>query len=115
MSEDIHDGHSHDCGCDHEESTITLTLDDGAEVECSVLTIFPIGDKEYIALLPEDDDYVLFYQFLLDGEDPVLELIEDDDEYNMVIETFDAILDEEDFEYDDEDFDDDEEDDLDED
>lgn len=35
-----------------EEMTVTLTLDDGTELECVVLTIFEAGEKEYIALLP---------------------------------------------------------------
>ena len=35
-----------------EEMTVTLTLDDGREIECVVLTIFPAGGKDYIALLP---------------------------------------------------------------
>ena len=38
-----------------EEMTVTLTLDDGREIECVVLTIFPAGGKDYIALLPMDD------------------------------------------------------------
>ena len=37
-----------------EEMTVTLTLDDGTELECVVLTIFEAADKEYIALLPLD-------------------------------------------------------------
>ena len=36
------------------EMTVTLTLDDGTELECVVLTIFEAADKEYIALLPLD-------------------------------------------------------------
>lgn len=35
-----------------EQTTVTLTLEDDTEVECMVLTIFPAGDREYIALLP---------------------------------------------------------------
>ena len=38
-----------------EEMTVTPTLDDGREIECVVLTIFPAGGKDYIALLPMDD------------------------------------------------------------
>ena len=34
--------------------TVTLTLDDGSEVECVVLTIFEAGDRDYIALLPTE-------------------------------------------------------------
>lgn len=37
-----------------EDMTVTLTLDDGTDLECVVLTIFEAGDKEYIALLPLD-------------------------------------------------------------
>ena len=38
-----------------EEVTVTLTLDDGSEMECLVLTIFPVGDLQYIALLPMEE------------------------------------------------------------
>ena len=33
-----------------EYSTVTLSLDDGSEVECAVIRTFPAGDKNYIAL-----------------------------------------------------------------
>ena len=39
-----------------EESTVTLTLDDGTELECAVVAIFPAGSNEYIALLPLEQD-----------------------------------------------------------
>ena len=38
-----------------EYSTVTLSLDDGSEVECAVIRTFPAGDKNYIALLPIAD------------------------------------------------------------
>ena len=37
-----------------EEMTVTLTLDDGSELECVVLTIFEAGGRDYIALLPTE-------------------------------------------------------------
>ncbi len=43
------------CGTDG-EATVTLTLDDGTVQECAVLTIFPVDDKQYIALLPLDEN-----------------------------------------------------------
>ena len=51
-----------------EEMTVTLTLDDGTELECVVLTIFEAADKEYIALLPLDgneaeDGEVYLYRY----------------------------------------------------
>ena len=95
-----------DCGCnaeDQEEMTVTLTLDDGSEVECVVLTIFPAGDKEYIALLPvegaeseEGEVYLYRYSETEDGQ-PNLENIEDDDEYEIVADAFDELLDAEEY------------------
>ena len=54
MSEHTHD-HDCNCGC-NEEVTVTLTLDNDEIVECAVLTIYPVDDKEYIALLPLDEE-----------------------------------------------------------
>ena len=102
--------HEHECGCgcghDHsheeEEMTVTLTLDDGTELDCAVVSIFPAGDKEYIALLPMTDDQdgeVYLYRFSVDEDDnPTLENIEDDDEYEIVADAFDELLDTEEFE-----------------
>ena len=39
---------------ENEEMTVTLTLEDGSDLECVVLTIFEAGDHDYIALLPLD-------------------------------------------------------------
>ena len=46
------------CGSRQEgiPNTISLTLDDDTEVECAVLTIFPVDSTEYIALLPLDEN-----------------------------------------------------------
>ena len=61
----------------------------------------PVGDKEYIALLPmnDDSDEVLIYRFIDNGEDqdPELENIDDDDEYDAAVDAFDEILDEDEF------------------
>ena len=76
-----------------QEMTVTLTLDDDTEVECVVLTIFKAGEREYIALLPmEGADSE-------EGEDgaPTLDNIEDDDEYEIVAEAFDELLDEQEY------------------
>ena len=83
-----------------EEVTVTLTLDDGSEMECLVLTIFPVGDLQYIALLPMEeaetdaDGEVFLYRFkeLENGELELLN-IEDDDEFEAVSDAFDEYLD----------------------
>lgn len=89
---------------EQEEMTVTLTLDDGSELECVVLTIFPAGEHDYIALLPmegaeseEGEVYLYRYSESEDGQ-PNLANIEDDDEYEIVADAFDELLD--DAEYD---------------
>ena len=87
----------------NEEVTVTLTLDDDTELECAVITIYSVGEQEYIALLPiddeenEDGDVYLYRYAEVDGE-PTLDNIEDDDEYEAAADAFDEWLDEQEFE-----------------
>jgi len=83
-----------------EELLVTLTLDNDEEITCAVLTIFESEEKEYIALLPVDesgeneDGEIFLYRFLDQGDDePILENILDDDEYEIVADAFDQWLD----------------------
>ena len=82
-----------------EEMTVTLTLDDGTELECVVLTIFEAGEKEYIALLPLDgreaeDGEVYLYRYVEDiNGNPDLENIDSDEEYEIVADACDELLD----------------------
>lgn len=103
MSEFNHDADC-DCGCNDEFDTMTLTLDDGSEIECGVLAIFPVQNKQYIALVPlnEEDDSeegeVYLYCYVEDEEGEIqLIKIEEDDEYEAVADAFDELLDSEDF------------------
>ena len=88
---------------EEEEMTVTLTLDDDTGVECVVLTIFTAGDRDYIALLPmegedseEGEVYLYRYSETEDGT-PVLDNIEDDDEYEIVADAFDEMLDDQEY------------------
>lgn len=86
-----------------EESTVTLTLDDGTELECAVVAIFPVGSNEYIALLPleqddEEEGEVFLYRFIQKENDEIdLINIESDEEYELVTDAFEELLDEEEF------------------
>ena len=110
MNEDkeLHDcecGDEEGCGCgcgcgdhDHEEEIMTITLEDGKEVDCAIIAIFPVEEKDYIALLPlenQEDGEVYLYGFE-EYEDGSFELlsIESDEEYEKVTKAFDEILDE---------------------
>lgn len=79
--------------------TITLTMEDDTEVECAILTIFPVNTKEYIALLPLDENgqnqsgEVYLYTFArTENGDPMLSNIESDEEYNDAAIAFDTIV-----------------------
>lgn len=85
-----------------EEMTVELELEDGI-VTCSVVTIFSIGEKDYIALLPlgdnkdtaEGDVWIYGYSENPDdpNEEPELRCIEDDEEYERASDAFDEYLD----------------------
>ena len=84
------------CSTDTEHSTITLTMEDNTEVECAILTIFPVDAQEYIALLPLDneDGEVYLYRYSEDANgEPSLDNIESDEEYEIVSDAFDEYLD----------------------
>lgn len=105
--------HNHSCGCGHdhddEHDLITLSLDDGTELNCMVLEIFSVDGKDYIALQPEEgegeEDNVFLYRYIQEDDgDPQLLNIDDDDEFEAVADAFEEILDSQDY---DEMFDDD--------
>lgn len=86
-----------------EEMTVDLELDNGKSVTCSVVTIFSVGEKDYIALLPldetgdspEGDVWIYGYSENPDdpNEEPELRYIEDDEEYERAADAFDEYLD----------------------
>ena len=88
-----------------DRDTMTLDLYDGGKLECIVLNVFPVNNREYIALLPmndeghvEEDAQIFLYRFEELGDDEVnLETIEDDDEFELVSDYFDEMLDEQEF------------------
>ena len=98
MSENINDNEEFD------EPTVSMTLEDGTELECDVIAIFPVDDRDYIALLPnrpvegyEENEVFLYRYKELDGDDIELAQIETEEEYEAVADAFDELLDEEEF------------------
>ena len=80
---------------------VPVTLDDGNEVDCEVLSIFPAEGRQYAALLPLDEQYtdIFLYRFIPQGEEEfLLDGIETDEEYEIVADVFDMLLDDEEFE-----------------
>ncbi len=86
-----------------EEMTVELELEDGTMVNCAVVTILTVESRDYIVLLPlnedgeNEDGEVWFYGYRENpddpNEEPELSYIEDDAEYEKVEEAFDEYLD----------------------
>ena len=86
-----------------EEMTVSMTLDDGTEVTCTIVTILSVNEKDYIVLLPLDengentDGEVWIYGYKEDENDPNAEpeliYIHDEAEYEAVSDAFDEYLD----------------------
>ncbi len=86
-----------------EEMTVTMTLDNGEEVTCAVITILTVDEKDYIVLLPlnengeNEDGEVWIYGYREDPNNPDAEpellFIQDEAEYETVSDAFDEYLD----------------------
>ena len=89
-----------------EDLFVTLTLDDDSEVECQVLTIFEVEGQDYIVLFPIDDadseeGEVYIYRYFEDAEgNPALDNIETEEEFEMVSEVFDELVEDGEFDED---------------
>ena len=103
--------HNHECECgcghDHEHEAedlfVTLTLENGEDVECEVVAIFPVGEKQYIAVTPTDEKSEDLFFFRLepdeeDEEESILVDIEDDEELEVAVDAFEELMDEAEFE-----------------
>ena len=85
-----------------EEMTVTLELDEGT-VTCAIITILEVEGRDYIVLMPlddngqNDDGEVWIYRYSENpddpNEEPVIEYIDDDEEYEKVEDAFDEYLD----------------------
>jgi secreted PhoX family phosphatase len=100
MADKINHGEGCSCGCQDgadENMNITLEFDDGEKVEVEPLFIFSIDNKDYIALVPvdeeSDDVYLYIYHELGDEEFEFLD-IEDDAEFDRVSAEFERIIEE---------------------
>ncbi|MGN0325064.1 MAG: DUF1292 domain-containing protein [Lachnospiraceae bacterium] len=89
-----------------EEMYVELDLDDGT-VTCSIVTIFSAAGKDYIALLPLDENgentdgdvWIYGYREYPDdpNADPEILYIEDEEEYEIAADAFDEYLDAQEF------------------
>lgn len=83
------------------DMTVDLDLECGL-VSCKIITIFTVGEQDYIALLPEknplcEEGQVWYYRYRENpddpNEEPDLSEIESDEEFEAVDDAFDEYLD----------------------
>lgn len=81
---------------DEETLVVSLPLEDGTELDCDVVTLFELEGQDYVALYPSegepDEIYLLRCKYEPGREDMELEEITDEEEYKTVCDTFDEIM-----------------------
>lgn len=86
---------------EYDDETITLHLDDG-DLTCSIVASFPVGDKDYIALLPDEpyegyeegEVFLYGYKKISDDEIELIDIVTEE-EYAIAADAFDELLDNE--------------------
>ncbi|MGN0170111.1 MAG: DUF1292 domain-containing protein [Lachnospiraceae bacterium] len=82
---------------------VTLSLDDGTELDCEILTIFELEGQDYIVLEPQEQALdpdceeceVFVYRYFEKGDDDYyLENIQNEEEYEKVSDYIDELFDE---------------------
>lgn len=77
-----------------ELDTVVLTLEDNSEIECGILGVFEVDgrDGSYIALVDDENEIILYRYEELGEEEADLQVIEDDQEYEEVKDTFEKLF-----------------------
>ena len=74
---------------EQDKEYLTLTFDDGEDVEYEVVGVITVDEKDYIVLIPETDENAIEIYALTETEDDPdteeITVIEDDAEYMAVI------------------------------
>lgn len=100
MIDELMDEMREDEAEEEELEMITLSMEDGSEVPCMVLGIVEVEGQDYIALLPVNEELLennesegFIFRYSEDEEgNPILDAIEDDEEFEMVSSVLDEIM-----------------------
>jgi hypothetical protein len=79
---------------------------DGKDVECDIIGVFSVEDKEYIGVMPVDDEAereLLIFAYTETDEYTEVSDIEDDKEYDLAYDTLTRLLENSEIEEDEED------------
>ncbi len=78
---------------------ITLEGDDGSKHECEIIDVFDFEDKEYVILIKleenetsedQENSRLIIMRLIRDGNDSTFQTIEDDDEFEAVMNHIEA-------------------------
>ncbi|HBI92241.1 MULTISPECIES: DUF1292 domain-containing protein [Terrisporobacter] len=81
-----------------QDNIISLIDENGVESEFEVILTLEANDKEYAILMPvddEDSDEALVFRIDQDEEGEMLVPLEDDKEYEIVVDVYNTLMDEE--------------------
>lgn len=81
-----------------EENIISLIDEDGKEAKFEIVLTLEAEGKEYAILLPLEDevcDEALIFRIDTDENGDVLVPLEDEDEYQIVVDVYNTLMDEE--------------------
>ena len=87
------------------ENIISLMDENGVESEFEIILTLEAEGKEYAVLVPldeEETDEALVFRIDQDDEGEILVPLEDDAEYQIVLDVYNTLMDEEGLNYDDE-------------
>ncbi len=80
---------------DNNVETILLNDEEGNEIEFDVLTKLDIEDKEYLIVAPTGEEDIDAIALRIDKDEDgneVLSTVEDDEEFEMISEAYEAIF-----------------------
>ncbi len=84
-----------DCDCNEADGVLTFTDEEGKDVEFQVLDTITVGEKEYLVVLPldeenkeEDDQGVVILEIKEEDGEEVYDTVVDEEEGNKVFEIF---------------------------
>lgn len=72
-----------------------IELNDGNEtIKLLLLDTFGVEEKDYAALLDENDDQLYILEINLEDNEVVFETIEDEEEFNEILALYEELIDE---------------------
>lgn len=96
MSEHNHE-HGPDCGCEEEEASFIITDEDGVDHEMIMVYTFETENRNYAVLLEKDEPEAegLIFRIEEEGDDVYLVTIDEDAEWERVVEVYNRLAEEE--------------------